>query len=178
MRMSLMLLSFLVAGVPGFARGQSFVVQGSAGPTLSDRGYSLAGGAGWSPWSRVIVSVNVDRIHLASRLTTDARGFTSGFRGSTLTLGTAELQVSLFARDRVTPYVLAGYAAGVSRPTVNGTFPDRVTNEVYAVFAGAGLQVPLQRRLSVFADARMLLGGEANETLVVTPLRVGMSWRF
>ncbi len=160
------------------ARGQSFVVQGSAGPTLVDRGYSLAGGVGWSPWSRVTVSLNAERTHLASTERRDGRGYTSRFRGGTLTLAAAELRLSLFPHDRVTPYVLAGYAIGVSQPNVTDAFPGRVTNDVRAVFAGGGVHVPVRPHLSLFADARIMLGDEANEVFAVAPLRAGVSWRF
>lgn len=171
-------VSFLMLWVPTLAHSQSVVVQGSAGPTLVDRGYSLAAGAGWVPWSRVTLSLNLERTHLVSRVSSDGRGGTAGFRGGTLTLGAAELRVALFPRNRMTPYVLAGYAAGVARPNVNRTFPERVTNDVRAVFGGAGIQVPLRPRISLFADARMMLGEEAHELLAVAPLRVGVCWWF
>jgi hypothetical protein len=174
MRLLPAFVSFLVLWVPTLAHSQSVVVHGSAGATLVDRGYSLAGGAGWAPWSRVTLSLNLERTHLFSRVRSDGRGGTSGFRGGTLTLGAAELRVALFPRHRVTPYVLAGYAAGVSRPNVNPTFPERVTNDVRAVFGGAGVQVPLRPRISLFADARMMLGSEANELLAVAPVRAGV----
>lgn len=48
----------------------------------------------------------------------------------------------------------------------------------YSLAGGAGLQVPPPRRLSLFADARMMVGSEAGETLAVAPLRVGVRWRF
>ena len=178
MRVLPVFVSFLVLCVPTVAHSQSVVVQGSAGPTLVNGGYSLAVGAGWRPWSRVTLSVNVERTHLSSRERSDGRGGRAGFRGGTLTLGAAELSVALFARDRVTPYVLAGYAAGVSRPNVNRMFPVRVTNDVQAVFGGAGIHVPLRPQISLFADARLMLGEEANELLAVAPLRIGLSWRF
>ena len=168
----------LALGLPAPAHSQSFVVHGSAGPTLVDRGYSVAGGAGWTPGSRLTVSVNLERTHLVSRERDDGRGGSAAFRGGTLTLGTAEVRVALLGRTRVTPYLLAGYGAGVSRPNVTARFPVAVTNDVRAVFGGAGLHVPLPRDLAVFADARMLLGTEANELLGVAPLRIGVSWRF
>ena len=178
MRFVSVLASWLILAVPVLAQGQSFVVHGSAGPTLVDRGYSAAAGAGWAPWSHVTVSFNLERTHLSSRLSSDGRGGVAGFRGGTLTLGTAELQLSLLGRARVTPYVLAGYAAGVSRPNVTATFPTNVSNDVRAVFAGGGIQVPLRPTLSVFADARMMIGEEAGELLAAAPLRAGLRWWF
>ena len=93
-------------------------------------------------------------------------------------MGAAELRVTLLGRDRITPYGLAGFGAGVSRPNVNELFPERHTNDVRAVFFGGGIQVPLRERLILFADARMIVGEEAGELLAAAPLRVGVAWRF
>jgi hypothetical protein len=103
------------------------VLQGSAGPTLIDNGYSLAGGIGVSPTSHLTVLFDVERTHLSSRSRSDGRGGFAGFRGGTLTLGSAQLRVTPFGRDRIGPYGLVGFAAGVSRPNVNEMFPDPVT---------------------------------------------------
>ena len=178
MRFVSLFASLLIVCVPVVAHGQSVVMHASAGPTLVDRGYSGTAGAGWAPLSRVSLTFNLERTHLSSRLQSDGRGGVAGFRGGRLTLGTAELQVSLLGRARVTPYALVGYAAGVSRPNVTATFPTRVSNDVRAVFAGGGLQVPLRPTLSVFADARMMIGDEAGELLAAAPLRAGVRWWF
>jgi hypothetical protein len=95
-----------------------------------------------------------------------------------LTLGSAQLRVTPFGSNRVGPYGLVGFAAGVSRPNVNETFPDPGTNDVRAVFFGGGLHVPLQERVSLFADGRMMIGAEAGELLAVAPIRLGVAWRF
>jgi hypothetical protein len=89
-----------------------------------------------------------------------------------------QLRVALFGRNRVGPYGLAGFAAGVSRLNVNDLFPDRVTNDVRAIFFGGGIQVPFNERLSLIADGRMIIGGEAGELLAVAPIRVGVMWHF
>ena len=172
----LILLPFLAT--PGIASAQTFVLQGSAGPTLVDSGYSLAGGIGYSPTSHLTVLFDVERTHLSSRLRDDGRGGFSGFRGGTLTLGSAQLRVAPFGRNRVGPYGLVGFAAGVSRPNVNQMFPNPVTNDVRAIFFGGGIHVPLHERLSLFADGRMMIGAEAGESLAVAPIRVGVAWRF
>ena len=75
------LLFLLLLATPWVANAQSFVLQGSAGPTLIDSGYSLAGGIGFSPASRLTVLFDVERTHLASRLRSDGRGGFAGFRG-------------------------------------------------------------------------------------------------
>jgi opacity protein-like surface antigen len=163
---------------PALAAGQSLVVQGSAGPTMIDSGYSVAGGLGYSPTSHVTFLAQLDQSHLSSRFSTDGRGGQSAFRGGTVTLATAEVQVSLFGLDRITPYGLAGIGVGASHPNVNEFFEDRITNTVRGIFVGGGLRVPLQGRLSLFADGRVILGAEAGETLGLAPVRAGLAWRF
>jgi hypothetical protein len=178
MRLMPAVLALVFLTCPTGARGQAFVLQGSAGPTLVDAGYSLAGGIGVSPTSRVTVLLDVERIRLSSRLRSDGRGGVAGFRGGTLTLAAPQVHVSLLGRGRVGPYGLAGFAVGVSRPTVNDEFPNRVTNDVRALFFGGGVHIPLEGPLDLFADARLILGGEAGELLAVAPLRAGIACRF
>ena len=178
MRVIRSLVLVLLIATPRFASAQSFVLQGSAGPTLIDSGYSLAAGIGFSPTSYLTVSFDLERTHLSSQLTSDGRGGFAGFRGGTLTLGSAQLRVTPFGHDRIGPYGLVGFAAGVSHPNVNEMFPDPVTNDVRAIFFGGGIHVPLQERLSLFADGRMMIGAEAGELLAVAPIRAGVAWRF
>jgi hypothetical protein len=172
------LIFVMFLAIPGIARAQSFVLQGSAGPTLIDSGYSMAGGIGFTPTSHLTVLVDLERTHLSSRLRSDGRGGLAGFRGGTLTLGSAQLRVTPLGRNRVGPYGLVGFAAGVSRPNVNEMFPDPVANDVRAVFFGGGIHVPLKERVSLFADGRMMIGAEAGELLAVAPIRAGVAWRF
>ena len=168
----------LILATPTVATAQTFVVQGSVGPTLIDRGYSMEAGIGFSPLSRLTVLFDVERTHLSSRSTSDGRGGVNNFRGGTLTMGSAQLRVTPFGHDRVGPYGLAGFAAGISRPNVNATFPERVRSDARAVFFGGGIHVPLRARISLFADGRMLIGGEAGELLALAPVRAGIAWRF
>jgi hypothetical protein len=163
---------------PPTARGQSFELYGSAGPTITDAGHSLAAGVGVSPTSRLTLLVSVERTHLSSQIRREA-GSVSHFRGGTYLLGTAELRFAPLGRGRIGPFAVAGFAAGVSRPNVNDIFPTPVTNGARAVYGGGGLLVPLGPRFTVFADVRMLIGAEGNEGLVaVAPVRAGVAWRF
>jgi hypothetical protein len=171
-----MLLVMLAA--PCVARAQSFVLHGSAGVTLIDSGHSLAGGIGSSPTSPLTVSVGLERTHLSFRSRSDGRDGFASFRGGTLTVGSAELRVAPFGRNRIGPYGLVGFSAGKSRPNVNDQFPNRVTNDVRAVFFGGGILVPIGERVGLFADARMMVGAEAGELLAVAPVRGGVAWRF
>ncbi len=173
----LFVLMMLVGPTDGHA--QTFTVHASAGPTITNGGYSVAAGLGVGATSRFTFDFNVERIHLPSEVTRDARGAISGFRGGTLTLGAAQLRASLFDSHRIGPYGVVGFAAGVSRPNVTELFPTPITNDVRAVFAGGGIHVPLTSRVSAFADARMMVGAEGIEGIVaVVPLRAGVALRF
>lgn len=177
MRSILAFAMLLSLCVPTLVTAQSFDVHASGGPTLVDRGYSVAGGVGWSPLSHLQISVNAERTHLQMRVESTPQS-SSVFRGGTVTVGSVEAQLSLLARTRFTPYVLAGFAAGRSRPNVNERFPQEVTNDVRAVFAGGGVLMPLRPNVALYADVRWMVGDEDNELLVVAPLRAGVSWRF
>ena len=169
-------LLFLSAHVSG---AQSLELYGAAGPTIHDAGNSFAAGAGFSPHPRLTLVFSFDRTHLSTQTSTDRRGVISSFRGGTLFLGTAELRVVPFGRDRFGPYGVAGLAAGVSRPNVNHLFPQRVTNQVRALMVGGGAQVPLAERVRVFGDVRIMFGAEGVEGIVaVVPARVGVAWVF
>jgi hypothetical protein len=168
----------LLASCPSAARGQSFELYGAAGPIVTDAGLSLAAGVRVSPTSRLTFLANIERTHLSSQIRREPAS-TTYFRGGTYLLGSAELQFAPRGRDRVGPFVLAGFAAGVSRPNVNEVFSTPVTNGARAVFGGGGLLVPLGQRLTAFADVRMLIGAEGSEGIVaVAPVRAGLAWRF
>jgi hypothetical protein len=177
----LCVLSLSLVLLPSVASAQSLAssvsIQAAAGPTLTDTGHHVSAAIGYSPASRVTLLLDVQRTHLSSRLTPHERGFTA-FRGGTMTAVSGEVRVALWPVQRATPYVLGGLGAGVSRPTVNATFPNAVTNDTRFMFFGGGVQVPLRERLRVFGDARMLIGAEAGELLAMAPVRVGLAWRF
>jgi hypothetical protein len=163
---------------PGVAQAQSFELFGSGGPTVTDAGNSFAVGAGFSPAPYLTLAFSFDRTHISSR-TTRTPDSVSSFRGGTLFLGTGEVRVSPFARHRVRPFGLVGFAAGISRPNVNEVFQDRITNPVRAMVVGGGIEVPLDEHFAIFADGRMLFGAEGTEGIVaVAPIRAGVAWRF
>ena len=171
-----MLLLFLVSSA---ASAQSLVVQGSAGPTITDAGYSLAAGVGLSLNSRLTVVFDVERTHLSSRVTSDGRGGGTAFRGGTLTVAVAEVRATIFPRNHASPYVLGGFGAGVSEPSVNEMFTERATNQARVLFVGGGIHIPLREQLSLFGDVRMVFGAEGNDGIVAyAPLRAGVAWRF
>ncbi len=179
MRLMPAILGIVLFVGPAVARGQTVALHAAAGPTLGDSGYSVAAGLGVSPASRLTISGNIERSHLVSRRQ-EYPGSVSYFRGGTFTLASAELRLSLFGRDRISPYALAGFAVGRSRPTVNDVFPDRAVHGVRAPFAGGGIHVPVGPRVTVFADVRLALviGNAADDLYALVPLRAGLSWRF
>ena len=174
--------------IPAGASGQTFVVQGAGGVNFFDTAHNLTYGldpglhlglgAGVSPWRRVSLVLDVERTSRTSQLQTDARGNVFGFRGGTVTLAVPQARISFLDPDRVGPYAIVGFAAGVSRLNVTAEFPDRITNDVRALVFGGGLHVPLRDRLSVFADGRVFVGGEENEMFGLAPIRAGLAWRF
>ena len=164
----------------GDTNAQSFGMHASAGPLLRESGYSVAAGVEFFPIPYLALVFNVERTHIASRVTRDG-DVTSRFRGATLTLGTAELWVRPFGHHRVGPYGLVGTGAGVARPNEDEQFPgEGTTGRVRSVFLGGGLHVPVRQRLSIFADFRMMLVGEVEGEglLGAGPLRAGLAWRF
>lgn len=179
MRITPAVLIALLVAAPAVAHGQTVSVHGAGGPTLGDTGYSVAAGLGFSPTPRITLVANVERSHLVSRRQEYPGGF-SYFRGGTFTLGSGELQVSLFGPDRVSPYGLVGFGAGRSRPNVNDVFPTPVVVDVRAPFAGGGIRVLLGQRTTFFADLRLALvvGTESDDLYALMPLRAGLSWRF
>ena len=162
---------------PGFVSAQGSSVHAGAGPTLVDAGHHLSAAVGFSPLPRVTLVAEAQRTQLSTRSTQRGRD-SSHFRGGTVTAASAEVRLAFWPAGRVTPYVLTGAGVGVSRPTVNEVFPNRVSNDVRFMFAGAGVQIPLRERLSLFGDPRVLIGAEAGEMLAIIPTRVGVAWRF
>ena len=173
-------VTLLLLASPAVSSAQTFTLHGSAGPTMTDPGHSLAAGLEFSPTAHVSFLVDVERTHLPSRIDTYERGVTAAFRGGTVTLVAPALRLSLLGNDRVGPYGLVGIAAGVSRPNVTDLFPDQVSHDVRAPFFGGGIQVPLTNHVAFFAEARMMLvvGKEADELFAIAPFRAGVAWRF
>lgn len=178
MRIRTAVLAWWIATTAAVADAQTLDVRASIGPTLVDAGSSIAAEASLSPAPVLAIVGGLERTRLNSRTSIDARGGVTAFRGGATTMGTIALRLQWPRPARVQPYLLAGYAGGRTRPTVNATFPTPVTNDVRAVFAGGGIAVALGARLHATVDARMIVGDEGNELLVLIPLRAGLAWRF
>ena len=155
-----------------------FSLQVGAGPLLNRGGHTLSAAFGFSPISRVDLVVNVERDHLPFQRDTFSDGF-GITRGGTLTSVSGEVRASVFPPHRVSPYGFAGIGGGVSRPTVNATFPNPVENDLRVVYVGGGVRVPIRNGLSVFGDARAMLTVEGGDGLFDGwPVRAGVAWRF
>lgn len=154
-----------------------FSLEVGAGPLLKGSGHTVSAAFGFSPISRVDLVVNVQRDQMPFQRNTFTNGL-SITRGGTLTSVSGEVRASLFAPHRVSPYGLAGIGAGVSRPTVNDTFPEPIENALRVVYLGGGLRVPLRNGLSVWGDARAMLALEGDSLSGVWPVRAGIAWRF
>lgn len=167
---------FLLTLIPGIAGAQS--LQAAGGLTVKDPGTVVSAGLGFSPASRLDVVVSIERIHQPTR-TEQFSGGTVVTRGGTMTFLAGEIRASLLPPGRVTPFVVAGLGAGVSRPNVNSQFPDAVQNDLRVIYAGGGIRIPAGPHFSVTADARIMLGIEGSDSLVATwPIRAGVIWRF
>ena len=170
----------LLLAFHGVAHAQFVEVHGSVGPLIREEGHSVAVGVGFFPSQYLGVVLNVERTHVASRVSYD-HGGTSTFGGATMGLGTAELRVTPFGHRRPGPYGLIGMGAGVARPNEDPRYPDEgTTGTVRALFAGFGLHVPVRRRLRVLVEFRMMLVAEdrGQGMLGAGPLRAGVAWRF
>ncbi len=155
-------------------------IQGAAGSNVNVGGNTQALSVGFSLGDRVNILINGERIHMPTEVTQHEQSV-STTRGGTTMFVSGEVQILPLTFSRVSPYALAGAGRGISRPNVNDTFPDRVTNDAGLLFFGGGIRVPVTERLSVFGDLRFVLqlesGGDGDVFLFV-PLRGGVAWRF
>ena len=168
------------AGSAGSEGRERLSLQVAAGPllTLSGGANVLSAAFGYSPVSRLELLLNMERSHVPFQLTRFTDGY-SVSRGGTLTFVSGELRFALLPANRVSPFALVGAGGGVSRPTVNAYFPDRVRNDLRVLYVGGGVRVPLGRGFSLSGDARCMLGLEGYDgVLALWPVRVGVAWRF
>lgn len=167
-------LLVVTASVPAWAQGTGprLTVLGGAGTHLNGGGDTESIAAGLSiGWFDLLIGG--ERIHIP----TDESAF-GATRGGTSRFVTGEVRVSPWTFGRTSPYLLAGYGRGTSRPTVNDRFPTAVTNDAWLMFGGAGARIALASRLSAFADVRAGFQAELDTVFLLVPLRVGLAWRF
>ena len=100
------------------ARGQSVELYGSAGPTITDTGHSVAAGVGVSPTSRFTLFVSIERTHLSGQIRREA-GSASYFRGGTYLLGSAELRFIPLAEATGLPLQHIDEALGAAHASIS-----------------------------------------------------------
>ena len=180
MLLALVLMCF---AQPAAAAGQGAAprlgVGGSVGPLLNDAGSSQSLSFSFAPGERLDLVVSAERHHVPTEVNRYDHGYSVSRGGTTLSI-TGEARFAPFSFGRFSPYVLAGGGGGTARPNVNEFFPTRVSQDIALLFAGAGVRVPLARRLSAFADVRFALQVGRSEAGVYgfAPLRAGLAWRF
>ena len=152
--------------------GPSVSLQGNVGTQINAGGDNQSVSLGFSPNRRLELLISAERIHLP----TEATDF-SATRGGTSTFISGEVRVAPFTSG-VSPYFLASLGRGISRPNVNDLFPDPVKNDVWLLFAGGGIRIPVTERLSAFADLRAGIQGERDTIFLLVPVRGGVAWRF
>jgi len=184
-----LIVGVLVLGlVPRGAAGQTpgaaepelkrLSIQVGAGPLPQTGGHNLSASLGFSPLSRLDLLVTVERTHVPFQRDTFSDGY-SLTRGGTLTAVSGEVRVSLLPPHRVSPYGFAGAGGGISRPTVNEAFPNPIENDLFVLYFGAGLRVPIGNGFSAFGDARAMMALEGDDGIMgLWPVRVGLAWRF
>lgn len=157
----------------GHEGGERLTLQVAGGPTLSDRGKILSAAFGYSPASRLELLLNIECSYRALHLEPSNRGYSGG---GGLMFASGELRLALRPPDRVSPFAVAGAGGGVSRPDVDVTHG---SSNLFVVYVGGGVRVPLRRGFSLFGDARIIIDVE-NEDRVsrVWPVRAGVAWRF
>jgi hypothetical protein len=161
------------------AQAGRFSVDLGLGAHLKDGGNLQSLSFGYTPWRALTVLVNVERNHVPTRGRTYPDGY-SVTRGGTLTSVSGELRYTVPVGERVSPYALVGRGAGISRPNVDDTFPNQVSNTADVFYVGGGVRVPLRPRLAVFVDTKFVIHidrhGEGLGAMM--PIRAGVNWRF
>ena len=167
------------SGAASGAPERRLSLEGAAGFQVYYRGSVLSVGFGFAPTRRLTLVVNAERSYIQDTIEQYSDGYASE-RGGTELFVSGELRYAFFVKQRVSPYVLGGAGRGVSRPNVNGYFPDENERDIHVFYWGGGMRIPIQPRLDAFVDARvtMALEGSSDYFGVRYPVRAGIAWRF
>ncbi len=153
-------------------------VEGAAGVQLQYTGTIQTVAVGFAPTRSLTLLIGAERSRTDDEIEFYPDGYASE-RGGLVEFVSAELRYAFFANRRVSPYAVAGTGRGVERPNVNEMFPYGVDRRIAVVYFGAGVRVPVHRRLDAFADWRLIISGDdAAEMAVLGPLRAGLAFRF
>lgn len=181
------LILFAVALSPTAASAQTttgtaprlrWSVEGAAGIQLDYTGTIQSAAVGFAPTRSLTLLIGAERSRTDDEITVYPDGYASE-RGGKVEFVSAELRYAFLARKRVSPYLVAGTGRGMERPNVNAYFPYGVDRPITVVYFGAGVRVPVHRRIDAFADWRLIItGDDAAEMAVLGPLRAGVAFRF
>ena len=179
MKVRVLIVAAVVSTMAPAAAVAQVSFQGGVGTNLNGGGNSQSVAAGFWAGGRVGFLVGAERIHLPTDVDIeDPHRNGSATRGGTTRFISGEARWLPLTADRMSPYVLAGAGWGTSRPNVNDTFPDPVTNKAIVWFGGGGIQAPVMDHLSVFADVRFMIHIERDSPYLFLPVRGGLVWRW
>ena len=133
-------VSLLSSVAPAVAAGQGtgtrVSVQGAVGTDVNAGGDSQSVSIGFSPNERLDIVISAERFHWPTEVTRSDTTDVSATHGGTTKFISGGARFLLFTFNRTSPYVLASAGYGSSRPNVNDTFADRVTNDATLLFFG------------------------------------------
>jgi hypothetical protein len=132
---------------------------------------------GYSPTPKVTLLASGWRMRTPTRMRRYS-GVTTFNRGDTAQFVSGEVHFRFGPVERVAPYAFVGGGIGISRPNVDDTFPDRVTNFARVMIGGGGLSWPVGQRLNISGDLGFHLIGERDALRLMLPLRASLAWRF
>jgi hypothetical protein len=156
-----------------------WTVEGAAGFQVHYDGTVQSVAFGFAPDRSLTVLVTAERSSIDDRVSLYDDGY-SAERGSTDQFVSAGVRYAFLTRRRLSPYVLGGIGRGTSKPNVNEFFPDRKVREIYSLYYGGGVRIPIGPRFDALVDARLTMSTEAVSDYfgVRMPVRVGIAWRF
>ncbi len=171
-------LSATAASAQGTAPQPRWSLEAAGGVQLDHTGTIVSAAIGFAPTRSLTLLLGAERSRTDDEITFYSDG-SSSERGGVVEFASAELRYAFFARKRVSPYVVVGAGRGMERPNINDYFPYGVDRRIVATYFGAGVRVPIHRRLDGFADWRLIVtGDDASEMAVLGPLRAGVAFRF
>ena len=164
--------------VTGSAPQVRWSVEGAVGVQLGYTGTIQSVAFGFAPTRSLTLLVGAERSRTDDEIEFYPDGYASE-RGGLVEFVSAELRYAFIASRRVSPYAVVGAGRGVERPNVNEFFPHGIDRPIVAIYYGAGVRIPLHRRLDASADWRFIVtGDDAAEMAVLGPLRAGLAFRF
>lgn len=153
-------------------------IEGTAGVQLDYTGTIQSVALGFAPTRSLTLLIGAERSRTEDEIELYPDGYASE-RGGLVEFVSAELRYAFFANGRVSPYAVIGTGRGIERPNVNQFFPHGVDRKIAAIYYGAGVRIPIHRRLDALADWRLIItGDDAAEMAVLGPLRAGIAFRF